>query len=662
MRPLVVLLLVLVAAVALIFTLQNFGPSTPTVATPEVGGADVVPAPPKTPKTEKVQTPTETARTAEEAVQAGAGVNESAAVERPGRNTLYGLVMNEDKQPLRGAKVQLSRDALMGQEVAMLWITGASSGSKPIVMTTDEKGAYRFQNVIPRRDYFLIVSHPNYSPAQEQLVAVGDEGDFQGPNIILKTGSIVQGTVTDTANNVVPNAELWLDSAFYSGQGESPDRLIVKSDLVGHFEFANVYAVAKQLTCSAEGYGTQTRSPVNIQGTPGERVTVDFQMSVGQPIGGKVIGSDGAGIKDAVILAYNTGNNVSYRGEAKSLEDGTFALMNLHPGSYILQCEAKGYRQQKLSRVAVGDMNVIIDMLAQACVNGRVVDNAGNPVTAFTVAVRRLAPTQVPGIGVPSEETGVKENFTGATDGNFQLCGLDPGTYTLLANSNTSAPTFSEAFSITADRPSINMVVKLSRGGSIKGRIVGANGAPIGGAVVTSHDDTFADDPNDPMFGMMIPTNTTSRRVVTTSEGMFELRFLTPEKYQLRINHPSFAQGMQRDIMVVDGQPTDVGPITLQVGGTVKGTVVGPGGTPLRGGFVHMESESSDIVLDTRSDAEGRFSFTHVKPNNYTLSATVQGVGSDDAFGAITGIVRSQKQITVTEGSDQSYELSLTGG
>lgn len=241
MRPLVVLLLVLVAAVALIFTLQNFGPSTPTVAPPDVGGPPEVTPAAKPRTAEKVQTPTETVRTAEEAVQAGEGVNADAAVERPGRNTLFGLVMNQDKQPLRGAKVQLSRDAMMGQEVAMSWITGVTSGSKPIVTTSDEKGAYRFQNVIPRRDYFLIVSHPNYSPAQEQLVAVGDEGDFQGPNIILKTGSIVQGTVTDTANNVVPNAELWLDSAFYSGQGESPDRLIVKSDLVGHFEFANVY-------------------------------------------------------------------------------------------------------------------------------------------------------------------------------------------------------------------------------------------------------------------------------------------------------------------------------------------------------------------------------------------------------------------------------------
>ncbi len=662
MRPLVVLLLVLVAAVALILALQNFGPSTPTVPLSEVGGPAAVPPPTKAPTPETVQTPKETVRTAEEAVQAGEGVNADAAVERPGRNTLYGLVMNQDKQPLRGAKVQLSRDAMMGQEVAMSWITGVTSGTKPIVTTSDEKGAYRFQNVIPRRDYFLIASHPNYSPVQEQLVAVGDDGEFQGPNIILKTGSIVQGTVTDTSNNVVPNAELWLDSAFYSGQGESPDRLIVKSDLLGHFEFANVYPVAKQLTCSAEGYGTQTRSQVNIQGTPGERVIVDIQLSVGQPIGGKVIGSDGAGIKDAVIVAYNTGNNVSYRGETKSLEDGTFALMNLHPGSYILQCEAKGYRQQKNTRVAVGEMNVIIDMLAQACVNGRVVDNAGNAVTAFTVSVRRLAPNQVPGIGVASEETGLKESFSAATDGNFQICGLDPSTYCLVASSNTSAPTFSEAFAITADRPSINVVVRLSRGGSIKGRIVGPNGAPIGGAVVTSHDDTFDDDPNDPMFGMMIPTNTTSRRVVTTSEGMFELRFLTPEKYQLRVNHPSFAQGKQREIMVADGQPTDVGQVTLQVGGTVKGTVVGPGGTPLRGGFVHMESDTSDIVLDTRSDAEGRFSFSHVRPGNYTLSATVQGVGSDDAFGQIDHMVRSQKLITVSEGSDQTYELSLTGG
>src|SRR5687768_15850610 len=247
MRPLVVLVLVLVAAVALLLTLNYSGSSTtPTLPGPEVptitdqGKAPVV-AP-------TVQAPTDTTRVAPEdgAVGDGGMINE-VLPERAGKNSLYGLVTNENNQPLPGAKVELSRDPRMGQEVAMMWITARPPAGPPIATQTDSKGQYRFTGVVPRRDYYLVVSHADYAPVQEQMVAVGETGDFQGPNVVLRAGSIVQGNVTDVAGNVVPGAELWLDSAFYGGEGESPDRLIVQSDAVGHFEFKNVYPVTKQL-------------------------------------------------------------------------------------------------------------------------------------------------------------------------------------------------------------------------------------------------------------------------------------------------------------------------------------------------------------------------------------------------------------------------------
>jgi protocatechuate 3,4-dioxygenase beta subunit len=658
MRPIVVLLLVLVAAVALILTLQNSSSTVPTVEPPIVGepGVRKDPTPP-TPG--DVQRPEDPSRTATAQAPAEPSVTPDEVLEREGRNTLVGLVLNEQMQPLPGAKVELSRDPRMGQQVAMQWITGGGSGSPPIVVTTDEKGQYRFSNVVPRNNYYLVASHGDYSPTQEELVSVGDQGDFQGPNVVLKKGSVIEGTVTDTAGNIVPNAVLWLDSAFYSGEGESTDRLETKSDLVGHYEFKNVYPVAKQLTCMAEGYGSQTRGGITVKGEPGERLSVDFKLAVGGPIAGKVVGSDGAGIAGARIVAYFNSNTTSFRGEATSLEDGAFQIDNLNPGSYVLICEAKGYRQQKQTRVQVGEVNVIIDMVAQACITGRVVDGEGKPITKFTASVRRLAPNQVPGMGVASEETGVKETFTDAADGNFQLCGFDPGTYTVLVSSDAAAPTFSESFSITPDRQGLNLLVRVTRGGTIRGRVVSPAGAPVAGVVVTSHDDTFEDDPTNSLFAGMIPTNTTSRRVVTNSEGVFELRFLTPERYQLRLNHANYAQGKQRSILVVEGTPNDVGTITLQAGGTVQGTVI-QGGMPLQGAYVHLESDSSDIVLDTRSDAQGRFVFKHVRPSNYTLSATYQT--GDNAFNAIDSMRRTQQQIVVTEGGELTRELNLSGG
>src|SRR6185436_12915503 len=176
---------------------------------------------------------------------------------------------------------------------------------------------------------------------------------------------------------------------------------------------------------------------------------------------------------------------------AVSKEDGAFQIDGLHPGSYILQCAATGYRQQKHTRVATGSMAVQIDMLAQARVEGRVLDAAsGNPVQNFTCSVRRVAPPQAGGLSV-SEDTGIQETFSGRTDGSFALSGLDPGTYAIKASSGDSAPTMSDIFSVVENQSVANIVVRLTHGGSITGRILGPDGAPIVGAVISSHDDQF---------------------------------------------------------------------------------------------------------------------------------------------------------------------------
>jgi protocatechuate 3,4-dioxygenase beta subunit len=430
---------------------------------------------------------------------------------------------------------------------------------------------------------------------------------------------------------------------------------------MGHFEFKNVYPVSKQLTCMAEGYGTQVRTPINVEGKPDEQVTVDFTLDVAQPIAGRVVGSDGAGIKGAKILAFNTGNNVSFRGEATSLDDGQFQLNDLHPGSYILQCNATGYRQQKHTRVATGNMDVQIDMMAQARVEGRVVEAAsGNPIQNFTCSVRRVAPQQAGGIAA-SEETGIQENFSGRTDGTFTLSGLDPGTYVIRASAPDAAPTLSETFSVVENQSVANILVRVTRGGSIKGRVVGPDGNGIAGAMVSTHDDQFDEDPMESIFGGLVPTNVTERKTRTDSQGKFEIRFLTPEKYQIRVQHPNYTREKMRALVVVEGQPTDVGAIALKVGGTIKGTVYDAAGKALPRGFVHLESEEGDLVYDVRTDSDGRYVFVHVRPGNYTLSATGQSADGASAFAAITDQRVSQVQITVNDAGEITRDLSLGG-
>ena len=56
------------------------------------------------------------------------------------------------------------------------------------------------------------------------------------------------------------------------------------------------------------------------------------------------------------------------------------------------------------------------------------------------------------------------------------------------------------------------------------------------------------------------------------------------------------------------------------------------------------------------------FAFINETDRAETDAFGLKGLSSDNAFDNIEKTVRSQKQITVSEGVEASYELSLTGG
>jgi carboxypeptidase family protein len=661
MRPLIVLLLVLVAAVVLIISFTTMGGGgSKDGAVPEAA-APVSKGPAK-PTDTLVPPPTSTeqgVRSApDEKINADPKEQDAVVIS----NSLFGTVLNDQAQPVVKATVILSKDAMMGDALGGQLIIGQAPTGKFLQQETNAKGEYRFKDVEPANDYYLVARHPDYSPKQEQLISVAEQGDTRAPDLILKAGSTISGLVTDEGNSGIPNARLDLESAFFPDQGDSPDLMRTVTDGTGHYEIKNVPADARVLTVSADGFGTQTQMQVPIKGTPGEVLTIDFKLLAGQPIGGRVVGSDGLGVVGAKISAFSTGQNQSYRGEAVSIEDGQFRIDNLHPGSYILQAEAKGYRQQKHTRQQTGDLTVQIDMLAQACVEGRVIQAGnGNPVPSFSITVRRVSQPQGQGTAKVYEDTGVVEVVNDSADGTFRLCGLDPGTYALMASSATAAPTLSDTFQVIENQRVTNLVVRLSAGGSIKGRVVGPDGAPVRGAVVSSHDDTFDEDPMESFFGGLVPSNVTQRKARTDSQGNFELRLLTPETYQIRITHPSYTREKMRKLQVIENTPTDVGTIQLRTGGTVSGTVIGSGGTKLARAFVHLESDMGDLVYDTRTDAEGRYSLQHVSPGTYTLSATGQNPGGGDAFQGIVDQRTSAVKINVIDGQPVTRDLSLGG-
>jgi len=660
MRPLHVLLLASVALLALALGLyfSSSDGEGPTAVAPDAA-APAASAPSESPEVVK---PAETQR--------GEGVEVVADTQpRPGTgpissplrsNKLVGRVVDAERKPVASARVTLSRDPMMGEQIGMHWFMGRQPTGKKLSATTDAQGRYEFKGVEPAPDYFVAVQHPEFAQTQEELVAVAEGGESMAPEVMLRQGSSLFGYVRDIGGNPVGEATLHLDSAYMMGQEtESPDRMTTTTDPSGYYEFKNISAGPRVLTVSAEGYGLQVNNHLtpfkgNVEDNGGS--PVDFRLSPGKPIAGRVIGPDGMGIPGARVMAMNYGNTTGSRGEAVADPTGAFQIDGLQDGSYILMVDAPGYRALRMNRVQVGEMNVQVEMAKQACIAGRVFDSEGAPVASFTGSALRTSPEL--GATPIFEATSVENTFSKTSDGAFELCGLDPGTYAVQISAAGYAPTLSEPFTVAEAQPLPTINVRLTRGGTIKGRVLDSSGAPIAGVRVSSRDNI--DDGMAGFFGGMISTTATSRETRTGPEGAFELTLLNPGVYRIVVEHPRYAMESITDLHVGDGTPVDVGALTLKEGGTVQGKVVSQAGQALPGAFVQLLGNDPTFSYQTRTDSEGKYRFEHVRQGSYKLSATRMSSGAaTDPIGTILDQQHSETSVSVADGTTVTRELYL---
>ena len=291
MRPLIVLLIVLLAVGGLVFTLMpggddgNVDPAGPAASGPSsterpTGSADI-----------RAVSDAGGTRTGQDLDEPLVDPTRPPEIENPtADNRLLGTVVNQQRQPVAGATVRLSREPMMGEAISLSFLTGRTSTGKYISTVSDSKGNFAFDKIEPAQDYYLAADHDDYCQVQEELVFVGDAGEFRAPTLVLTPGSTLSGFVKDIQNNVIADAVLHLDSAYMMGlDTASPDRMTVRSDVTGYYEFKNVGRGPRNLTATAEGYAMQMKHNITFQGTPGEQKEWEFRLEPGNPIGGQVL-------------------------------------------------------------------------------------------------------------------------------------------------------------------------------------------------------------------------------------------------------------------------------------------------------------------------------------------------------------------------------------
>jgi protocatechuate 3,4-dioxygenase beta subunit len=366
------------------------------------------------------------------------------------------------------------------------------------------------------------------------------------------------------------------------------------------------------------------------------------------------------------------GATVELRGldeqRAQADANGVAAFPSVIPGGYTVAGWADGLAHAYLRmQVTKGANQARLALLRGAAVTGKVVDERGKPISGASVAY--TAAGEFGGFGARRRDAA-----TSASDGTFRFDALPAGTFRFEGSHPEYAPGVSSAVSLDGVHEHGDIVVTMSDGAIVKGRVVDAGHQPVGGARVRVGE---VGGPGRGGFGNF--NAGPPREGYTGIDGTFEIHGLPKHGLVAIALHET---GASHDVQV-DATRGDVSGIelVLDVTGAISGLVVDQDNQPIEGAQVSARPSfdgsgaggGANLFAAFRmrglpqelTDGSGKFTLRGLAPGNYSLSASRDRAsrgrrGPDD--GVIAKVGDTDVKIVLQPEGGVKGTVALTGG
>lgn len=450
---------------------------------------------------------------------------------------------------------------------------------RPESGTTDRRGAFEITGVeaglarVSARD-------PRYQPAILPSVTVGAS---EGLTLRFQENALrLSGTVTTAADPPVPvhGAEVRALPNTWNGGLFVPQE--TTTDASGDFRLPGLGPGNLRIEVRHPDLSTTARvvamgastQPLHIEMGPRSRVQ-------GQLIGGM---SPGETEGFALLLT----NTVGEQSRATVGRDGSFEFPNTFSAGPAALELVDG--ELAFARTSSRDLGILVEdsvtttldlrVIRPSMVEGRVTDEAGQPVVGARIAIVKLHQK------LPSPNKLVA--VTGP-DGRFRIRGLPVGSLTahVLHEDYARRITSLEVPPVGETAQVADIV--LAKAGSVFGRVTLDDGKPLAGALVsaTLGTDTVGMD-------------------VTGPDGRYRLRDLSPGRYRLRSHYSTLPVALADEAVEVEsGLVLGPVPLVFPAGRTIVGVVEDSEGQPLQDVPVTVSGTGGAMI---RTDASGRFS------------------------------------------------------
>ncbi len=547
---------------------------------------------------------------------------------RPGV-TVSGTVVDSVGQPIEGASVLV-------EDISFL---GALSDPRLDAMITDAKGRWRF-DALPRATVRFRASHQRFAPTVSAPVPLADGVERTGVEIALDAGARLTGRVVDAQG--APAA-----SAVVHVGGASVESALIRhaySDADGRFELLGLPRTNLHLVAMSDGASSAL---VSVDMTARRERDVSVTLDGDHRIQGVVVDSSGELVPEARVVAkpeisteLTAISESRLRGTASAVADsgGNFAITGLRPGKYRLRAIRPGtpsavleMKQGLVVDSNATDARVVVDDLTSA--TGVVAFADGEPPAVFAV---RLG-------------NSTAQSFID-TDGKFTISDVPSGKRYLTVVGPQLVTAFVEEIQLAPGDANDLGTITVSRGRTLKGRVVDSDGRPIAGATIDAGNELQG---NGRHIAAFWEETDGTKRIVSGADGSFLIRGVGPTSIVMVADHET--AGRSQPVALPASTDDVTVELRLQATGSLRGRI-SVNGVPAEGGVGVRAKLGADIQLFVTAGPDGTYHFDRLAPGEYVAYAWFKR-GTEISGGAGRTI-----PMTIRSGQTETIDIDFPVG
>ncbi len=581
--------------------------------------------------------------------------------------SISGIVKDEGGRPIVGAQVQ----AFILPDVTLV-----------SDVQTSATGSYTLQG-LQSGNYAVRIAHPLYieeyfdnSVGWITATPVAVDFGVDTPNInavLQKLGSLSGTVIEDETGQPIADATVTVTS---TGEGQ-PLIVSVQTNTNGAYvasglRTGNYMVFVTHLLHASEYYDNtyDQLSAAQVAVVVGaETAGINVSLARLSTITGTVR-TAGSGLPIAGAAVVASGGSPEGMYGTQSLSDGTYTIIGVQPGSYVVSAETLTYpkRYHPAADTLAGAAAVVVATGGSA--EGVDVALAAGGSISGTVTGQELFSGTGGGVAVYVLDP-VTGSFIGATQtsdaGTYLITGLRAGAYKVYAEAYADV-FMAQYYSNAVDLASAATVTVIAGSATQNINFSLAPTTQLAGSV--REEGSWA-----PIAGISVTVSngTTTRIVRTSADGYFTIIGLPDGDYTIFADaggtsyiseyfDNAFDRASAQPVQVYAwGGPQSIG-IFLGKKGSISGVVQTENGDPLAGIWVRAGNGTQNVSVQT--NGSGAYTIANVMPNTYKVQADATGTFYLSEYYNDTRSAASANNVFVESGLDTpniNFMLALSG-